>query len=298
MLRFAVLGSGSSGNCSVVSWGGTHVLIDVGLSAMQILLRLKALGLEVEQISAVVLTHEHSDHTRGLDVLLGKREKLPVYATSQTSRVVREFLSRKPKWHVFEAGHSFALAEFVVESFPVMHDAVDPVGFVFRVGGLGLGSLSDTGHATQLIRERLRGLDALHIEANYDEVLLQNDPKRPFSTKQRISSRHGHLSNTQAAELIAETACERLRWVVLNHISKDCNSPVLAAGEVTKALLKAGFRGVSVHCACHKKPLHFLELFPPPPVEFPTPPEDTPPEDVCAVQEDVVNAPHQSRAAP
>lgn len=262
MIRFAVLGSGSSGNCSVVSMGHDHVLIDIGLSARQIEQRLESIGLAADQISAVVLTHEHSDHTCGLDVFLRKRAGLPVFATSHTCAVVKEGLRRQPKWQVFHAGDAFSVGTFEVESFSVPHDAVDPVGFVFRGEGLGLGSLSDTGHVTHLIRERLRDLDALHVEANYDEMLLQNDRKRPWATKQRISSRHGHLSNTQAADLVAEVASERLRWVVLNHLSKDCNNPPLAGGEVGKALRQRGLDQVTVHCASQKTPLPFLEIRP------------------------------------
>lgn len=283
MIRFAVLGSGSSGNCSVISLGETHVLIDIGLSARQVEQRLETLGLDPGKISAVVLTHEHSDHTGGLDVFLRKRPGLEVYATTHTAALIREGLRTQPRWRVFHAGGGFEVGGFTVESFNVPHDAVDPVGFVFRGAGMALGSLSDTGHVTHLIRERLRGLDALHVEANYDEMLLQNDRKRPWATKQRISSRHGHLSNAQAAELISAVACERLRWVVLNHLSRDCNNARLAGDEISRALVARGLSRVGVHCACQRQPLPFLTLSPPvppsPEPKVPGQPHHRPPED-------------------
>ena len=254
MLELAVLGSGSSGNCALVSLGKTRVLIDAGLSAKQICLRLEALGVDPDELTAIVLTHEHGDHTRGIDVFCRKRS-LPIYATLHTCAVVRENVSSPVVWTQFDSGAGFEIGDIKIESFSVPHDAVDPVGFVFRCEESSLGVLSDVGHVTRMIVDRLKGVDTLFTEANYDEKMLQEDTKRPWSTKQRISNRHGHLSNDQTAELVASVAGENLKRVVLGHLSSDCNTPELAAKIISEKLGSEGFKSVTVECADRKEPL-------------------------------------------
>jgi len=236
------------------------VLIDAGLSARQLEMRLGALGIDPDSIEAIVLTHEHGDHSGGLDVFCRKRE-LPVFGTRDTCTVVSEGMKSRVPWRKFEAGQAFEIGSLVFESFPVPHDAVDPVGYVVRDpdSDTRVGVLSDVGQVTTLIRDRLRAVDTLFVEANYDETLLQNDTKRPWSTKQRISSRHGHLSNDQAAELIVSIASERLHRVLLGHLSRDCNAPEVAIRAISGQLAKAGFTDVSVECACPKEPLPLRE---------------------------------------
>lgn len=248
MLHLAVLGSGSSGNSALVCHEDTRILVDAGLSARQLCERLNALGVEPDSLSAIVLTHEHGDHTRGLEVFCKKRS-VPVYATIHTAAIVREGLGPNLVWRQFEAGNSFRIGGMEVHSFPVPHDAVDPVGFRIEAGRTSLGLLSDVGHVTRLILDRLQGVDTLFAEANYDEVLLMNDTKRPWSTKQRISNRHGHLSNDQAAELVVTIAGPNLHRVVLGHLSSDCNQPDLAVAAISRRLQAQGFTGVEVECA-------------------------------------------------
>lgn len=230
-MRFIVLGSGSGGNAAVVEAGGVRLLVDAGLSARQLVDRMKAGGVDPASLHGVLLTHEHGDHVRGLRVLM-KSLAVPVYATPATSRVVRDGGVDTATWKIFESGAAFQLAGLSIQSFAVPHDAVEPVGFVFRHQEKSLGLLSDTGHVTKLITERLRGVDALFVEANYDDALLEADTKRPWSTKQRISSRHGHLSNAQTAGLVAELAPAGLRRVVLGHLSRDCNHPDAAIAAI------------------------------------------------------------------
>ncbi|HRQ89621.1 MAG TPA: MBL fold metallo-hydrolase [Bacteroidia bacterium] len=248
MLHLAVLGSGSSGNSALVCHEDTRILVDAGLSARQLCVRLEALGVEADSLTAILLTHEHGDHTRGLDVFCRKR-KIPIYATVHTSAVVREGIASPVAWRQFEAGNDFRIGGVEVHSFSVPHDAVDPVGFLFDCGQSRLGLLSDVGHVTRMIQDRLMGVDTLFAEANYDDMLLQNDTKRPWATKQRISNRHGHLSNEQTAELVCSIARSNLTRVVLGHLSSDCNTPELASAIIGKRLGEAGFGGVEVVCA-------------------------------------------------
>lgn len=252
-MRFAVLGSGSGGNAAVVESGGTRLLVDAGLSAKQLVLRLRKVGIEPETLDGILLTHEHGDHVSGLRVLM-KSIAVPVYATPSTSHVVRENLG-PVSWKLFECGSSFRIGEFEIESFAVPHDAVEPVGFVFRNGDRAIGLVSDTGHVTGKITARLNGVQALFIEANYDDELLEADTRRPWSTKQRISSRHGHLSNAQSAALVAELIPMGLERVVLGHLSKDCNKPEVAIAAMSSL-------GIEVSCACQQEPTAWHEARP------------------------------------
>lgn len=254
MLELAILGSGSSGNSALVCLGETRVLIDAGLSAKQLCLRLNELGVDPDSLSGIILTHEHGDHTRGIEVFCRKRH-LPVYATTHTCAVVRENVNSSVTWRPFESGSQLSIGDIKIESFSVPHDAVDPVGFVFRCGQSSVGVLSDVGHVTRMIIDRLKGVDTLFAEANYDEVMLQNDTKRPWSTKQRISNRHGHLSNDQTAELVSEIAGPNLIRVVLGHLSSDCNASDLAISVIKRKLADAGLDEVAVECADRAKPL-------------------------------------------
>lgn len=248
MLQLAVLGSGSSGNSALVCHEDTRILVDAGLSARQLCARLEALGVAPDHLAAIVLTHEHCDHTRGLEVFCRKRP-IPVYATVHTAAVVREGVAGALSWRQFEAGNSFRVGGVEIHSFPVPHDAVDPVGFRFECGRTSLGLLSDVGHVTRLILDRLQGVDTLFAEANYDEALLMNDAKRPWSIKQRISNRHGHLSNDQTSELVAAIAGPNLHRVVLGHLSNDCNEPALAVAAIGARLRALGLASVEVECA-------------------------------------------------
>jgi len=243
-VRFIVLGSGSGGNATIIEAGEVRLLVDAGLSAKQLVDRMKASGVDPSALRGVLLTHEHGDHVRGLRVLM-KSLSVPVFATPATSHVVRDGGVDTARWKLFESGASFELDGLCVQSFAVPHDAVEPVGFVFRHEEKALGLLSDSGHVTRLIAERLRGVSSLFVEANYDEALLDADTKRPWSTKQRISSRHGHLSNSQTAALVAELVPAGLRRVVLGHLSRDCNHP-----ETAIAAVRGGAPGIEeIACA-------------------------------------------------
>ncbi|MBB5038349.1 MBL fold metallo-hydrolase [Prosthecobacter dejongeii] len=250
MVRLTVLGSGSSGNCAVVSTGRTTLLVDAGLSAKQICVRLEAAGYTLDQLDGILLTHEHQDHTNGLEVLSSKRT-LPLYATALTRETLQGSLKFRtpPSWRLMTTGSAFDFQDLRIECFPVPHDAVDPVGFVIADEESRLGLLSDVGFVTNLIKDRLKAADSLFVEANYDAQLLEADTKRPWATKQRISSRHGHLSNDQAAELIESVAHAGLHHVVLGHLSDDCNDPDRATQRIQESLHRIGIKDTKVQCA-------------------------------------------------
>lgn len=239
-MRFSVLGSGSRGNATLIEAGGTRILIDAGISARQLERRLIGLKTDPHSLDAILLTHEHGDHIAGLRVFL-KKYPVPVYANASTCHVVREIIG-PAAWKVFVSGAKFEIGAITIESFTVPHDAVEPVGFSFGAESKRVGLLSDAGHITKQMVDRLHGIQALFIEANYDETMLEADTKRPWSIKQRISSRHGHLSNTQTAELIAELVQGGLQRVVLGHLSLDCNTPEIAMAAVKQI-------GLTVTCS-------------------------------------------------
>ena len=248
MFRLTVLGSGSSGNCALVETDRVRVLLDAGLSARQILARLALVGLTPADIDAVLLTHEHGDHAGGLEVLC-RRWNLPIYTNSLTADALRsgEQLTEHRNWRFFQTGRDFVIEDLTVQNFQVPHDAADPVGFVLNHDSGALGLLTDLGQVTKLAFQRIRHVSTLIIETNHDGPLLQQDTKRPWSVKQRILSRHGHLSNDAAASAIGELRDSggALERVVLGHLSRDCNRPELAIGAVRA---KAGV-DLEIHCA-------------------------------------------------
>ncbi len=234
-------------------------MIDAGLSAKQLNLRLQQMGIAPASLDGILLTHEHGDHVRGLKIFL-KQNPVPVFTTQATARVVRETGIDGGTWKYFDAGQAFAIGGLSVETFAIQHDAVDPVGFVVGDGTRRLGFLSDAGFVTRSMTERLRRLNGLFVEANYDEVLLEADTKRPWSIKQRISSRHGHLSNSQVTELIREISHPALGRVVLGHLSSDCNTPEMILTLLRNCLADLGHSHVGLHCACQHEPTDWFDF--------------------------------------
>ena len=249
MFSVTILGSGSAGNCALVETPQTRLLIDGGLSARQISLRLAQCGVNPLEIDGILLTHEHGDHSGALHVWC-KQFATPIYCNRLTAEVLQSAAPEARRdWRLFVTGSEFTIKDITVQTFPVPHDAVDPCGFVLHHGADALGVLTDLGVATKLAQERVRAAQTLLIETNHDEKLLQNCTKRPWSVKQRIMSRHGHLSNAAAANVLADLLEGRLRRAVLGHLSRDCNSPALAVGTVRARLDALGAPQVEVVCA-------------------------------------------------
>jgi phosphoribosyl 1,2-cyclic phosphodiesterase len=251
MFHLTILGSGSAGNCALVETPKTRLLIDGGLSAKQMVERLRACGINPIEIDGILLTHEHGDHAGGLDVWC-KNFHTPIYCNRITAEALRRDQKIDKDWRLFVTGSDFAIGDVTIETFPVPHDAVEPVGFVLHHGRSALGFLTDLGFATKLVHERMRAAHTVMIETNHDEKLLQVDTKRPWSVKQRIMSRHGHLSNAAAAAVVGELIEGKLRRAVLGHLSRDCNSPELAIGTVRQTCVERGANYMEIICATQR----------------------------------------------
>src|ERR1700694_904056 len=244
-----MLGSGSAGNSALIATDHCRILIDGGLSARQIVVRLEQCGVTPEQLDGVLLTHEHGDHVCGLEILCRKYQ-IPIYANALTAEAIRcDMLSDHRNWRIFRTGSEFAICDILVQTFPVPHDAVEPIGFAFHAGKRALGFITDLGYPTKMLIERLREVHTLVIETNHDEKLLQNDLHRPWPVKQRIMSRHGHLSNAAAAVVIEQLLSGKVERVVLGHLSRDCNTPALATGTIRALLERCGKIDLEVYCA-------------------------------------------------
>jgi len=246
MMHVTILASGSSGNAILAKAGGTSLLIDAGLSAKRLDALLRSLATPPASLAGVLLTHEHVDHTRGLKGICDKKA-VPVFTNPLTADSLRK-TGIEVEWRFFANGSAFQIGDFNIYPFSVPHDASDPVGFVLRNGSSSFAILTDLGHAPRHVVNAIRCVNALLVEANHDETLLQNDQKRPWSVKQRILSRHGHLSNQSAANLIGEIAGPDLHHVLLAHLSEDCNAPGLATGIILEKLQSTGNNHTQVHC--------------------------------------------------
>ena len=227
--KFKILGSSSSGNAALLRTGKSNILIDAGLSGKKLKFLLSDEGLSIDELDAVFLTHEHNDHSAGIRGL-SRYMNLPIFANRDTIDAIQPKLPRRPNWKQFETGEPFQFLEFKVHPFSVPHDAYDPVGFYFEWGKgdlfdppSSLAWVTDLGFVPTLVRERIRQASILVIEANHCTEMLEKDEKRPWSLKQRIRGRHGHLSNQTTFELLEsmENAC--WREVFLMHLSQDCN---------------------------------------------------------------------------
>jgi phosphoribosyl 1,2-cyclic phosphodiesterase len=227
-VRVCLLASGSKGNSVYVEVGETRLLIDAGLAAKEIVNRLATVGVDASDLDAILVTHEHTDHVRGVGAL-ARRLKIPVVASYPATRLLSPLLTACESVE-FEAGHSFTFRDLLIDPFPVTHDAVDPVGFVIEGREGVAGIATDFGIATRLVQEKLRGCRSLVLEFNHDEELLQNGPY-PWHLKQRIRSRHGHLSNSESRQLLDELLHEGLECLFLAHLSEVNNHPDMAYRE-------------------------------------------------------------------
>ncbi len=233
-MRFASLGSGSSGNGLVVEAGSTRVLVDCGFSLSETRMRLARIGLTPEDLDAILVTHEHSDHIGGVARLAVKHD-LPVWCTHGTLVNWRMQTDNLPFTEMIDSHRSFSIGELEILPFPVPHDAREPVQFVFSGACARLGVLTDAGHITPHIAGCLGGVNALVLECNHDTQMLENGPYPP-SLRRRVGGQYGHLENRQAASLLANMDVSGLRHVIAAHLSQKNNKPSLARTALASAL--------------------------------------------------------------
>jgi phosphoribosyl 1,2-cyclic phosphodiesterase len=232
-LSFTLLGSSSSGNTTLVSNGATNILVDVGLSGRETVRRLREIGLEPEDISAVVVSHEHGDHCRGVGPFV-KSLDIPVFITDgalESSKIILD----PGKHRRIVAGEPFDVYGIEFTGFSVPHDAADPLGFIMEKDGIKVGIALDLGYFSNLVLERLKSCDGVILESNHDVRMLKAGPY-PWALKQRVLSRKGHLSNDSVAQFLQNDFDGKAAHVVLAHLSKQNNLPELALLSAQRAL--------------------------------------------------------------
>jgi len=245
MVRITVLASGSRGNSTIIASSRTRILVDAGLSCRETLKRMKQSGEEPESLTAILISHEHVDHICGLEVL-ARKMRVPVYMSGPTHQAWFRCIRREARaageeardlaqLEFFEAGRSFQIGDVGVSPFTLPHDAADPVGFTFQVEGVKIGLVTDLGYITPNVAQQLKRCDGLMIESNHDLEMLRSGPY-PWSVKQRVMSRVGHLSNDALAQFFSESYDGGAAFLVLAHLSEQNNHPEIARRSAERAL--------------------------------------------------------------
>jgi phosphoribosyl 1,2-cyclic phosphodiesterase len=267
-LRVTILGSGSSGNCTLLETDQTRLLVDAGLGKKETLRRLAAVGRDVDRLDGIVISHEHSDHIGSLAQVLGQW-RTTVYLNEATHTEVLRILpetshKRLDRVERIRAGQRFLVGDIEVSPFAIPHDAVDPLGFTFRANGMKVAIVTDLGYLPELVKVHLRDSDCLMLESNHDLEMLKVGPY-PWHIKQRVMSRTGHLSNHTVSEFLADAEAfdARARFLVLAHLSENNNNPDVARISAEEALGRrtgvAAFYGELI-IASQSSPLPTLNL--------------------------------------
>lgn len=243
--RFRVLGSGSTGNATLVEAGRTRVLIDAGLGPRILAERLQDAGVDPASLDAVLLSHEHNDHAKGA-VAFAKKWGPRIACSAGTARALGLAAEAIPGWDPVGPGAALAVGEVVIEAVALPHDAAQPLAFVVRHAGRAFGHATDFGHWTRPLVDAFRACDALLVESNYDPGMLKAGPY-PWSLKERILSPRGHVSNADVGRFLADGLGERCRSVVLAHLSQQNNHPELAWQVAETALARRGRSEVELH---------------------------------------------------
>jgi phosphoribosyl 1,2-cyclic phosphodiesterase len=255
---FCVLASGSKGNATYISDGNTSILLDSGLSGIEIERRMQSRDLRMEELDAIVVSHEHTDHIQGVGVL-SRRYRLPVHITRPTFEAGQKQLGKIKETEYFECGRSFYVGTLAMHPFSVSHDAADPVGFTIKNKDTKIGIATDLGIATGLVEEHLNSCSLLVLEANHDLQMLEIGPY-PWEVKQRVRSRLGHLSNEQSGSLLCSVLHESLQHVILAHISETNNEPEKAYDAVCEALSDASADNLQLTVACQERAGEVIRL--------------------------------------
>lgn len=238
MIKVCSLFSGSSGNCIFISSKETAILIDAGLSGRKIEKAIESIGESFDNISAIFITHEHSDHIHGAGIL-SRRYKLPVYANSETWEAMRPFMGKMASEHIryIEVGEPLEIGDIQIKSFPIPHDAACPVGYNLFIKDKKLTIATDIGHVTNELLSNFEKSDMVLLESNHDIEMLKSGPY-PWPLKQRILSDNGHLCNDMAGKVVAYLAENGTKLFLLGHLSKENNFPELAYQTVCNALMQ------------------------------------------------------------
>jgi len=239
-LAVCVLASGSKGNAIYISSGDTSILLDAGLSGIEIERRLNSRGISSRCLDAIIVSHEHNDHIQGVGIL-SRRFGLPVYTNRQTGRASLPQVGNLREQRFFECGTTFHVKTLAIQPFSISHDAQDPAGFTIQQNGVKIGIATDLGIATAMVKEHLKHCRLMIVEANHDSSMLLQGPY-PWPLKQRIRSRTGHLSNVDARQLLQELRHDALEHVILAHLSEINNTPQKALGEVGEAFANSRVR--------------------------------------------------------
>jgi len=257
-MRFSVLASGSKGNACYIETEDTKVLIDAGLSCREITRRLGIIGVEISRIDGVIITHEHSDHIKGVGPVSRKLDAT-VYANSSTlNRCVSQLKNVKVD-DSLSTGDAFRINDITIETFSKSHDAADPIGLIVISNGSRLGIITDVGTSTRELEENLQGCTSIMLEFNHDVEMLENGPY-PYHLKKRIRGIYGHLSNEQAGSLLKRLCHARLNNVVLAHLSEVNNTPEKALAQARTSLLECNMIHVPVHVSYQDYPCPLIEV--------------------------------------
>ncbi len=230
MRGFCPLASGSKGNSIFFGTDQTKILIDAGISGRATTRKLGEIGVDIADIDAIIISHDHSDHIAGLK-MLALRHGIPVFANMETAKGIYASLGECPKFSIFQTGEDFTFQDIVIHPFSIQHDTADPVAFTLKTGNLKVGICTDLGFPTTLVRSHLKGCDYLYVEANHEPAMV-HACSRPMTYKQRVLGRSGHLSNEMCRDLVAELTHDGLKHIHLAHLSQECNNPERALSTV------------------------------------------------------------------
>ncbi len=254
-MQICMLASGSQGNSIYVSDGDTALLIDAGLSGVEIERRMRARHLDIQHLDAIIVSHEHTDHIRGVGIL-ARRYQIPVYISARTHETAAAQLGKLKQVVNFSCGTGFAVNALSLRPFSISHDAADPAGFTICNNGHKIGIATDLGIATAMVRHHLKDCCCLILEANHDVPMLEQGPY-PWSIKQRVKGRTGHLSNESSRELLMDVMHDRMTHLILAHLSETNNTPEKALRVVTEHLTNTRLQ---LSVACQSCPGPIIEL--------------------------------------
>ncbi len=230
MIGFCPLASGSKGNCVYLGTKNTKILIDAGISFKQIEKRLNEINVSIEEIDAILITHEHMDHIYGIKTL-SKKVNIPIIVNADTAKGIYQNIYFLPECKIFTSNETFEFKDLKIHPFSIQHDTLDPVGFVFYIQNMKIGFCTDLGYVTSIVSEQLKGCDYLYLESNHQESMVHAS-LRPRTYKERVLGRQGHLSNDSLIELLKLIYNDNLKHVYLAHLSSECNSKELAYDKV------------------------------------------------------------------